>query len=84
LLTFSWGETLDSVHHQEAGGDPPLAFETALENDGSVGDGRVADMFVEKTAERSQALKPNLKAHISNRQTAGREELLSLLNAPLS
>jgi hypothetical protein len=70
LLTFGWGKSFYSVHHQKTGGNSSLAFETALENYSSIRDRRVADMFVKKAAEGSQALEADLKADISNRQSA--------------
>jgi hypothetical protein len=70
LLTFGGRKALYSVHHQKTGWNALLAFKPALENYRSVGDRWVANVFVEKAAERSQALESYLKADISNRQSA--------------
>jgi len=54
------------MHHQEAGRNLPLTFEAALENDRAKCDGRVANVFVEQAAERSEALEADLKTDIGD------------------
>jgi hypothetical protein len=72
-----------TVHQKKTGGNLALVF-TTLENYRAVGHGRVADVFVKQTAERTQTLETDFEANVSYRKPARRQQLFRLLYAPLS